>query len=273
MQSCGTDKDVVVPDYKTEATTEKTAAENKEETENNEEVTEEMETLDDYKRFHKHAVWTELLQDHVSDKGWVDYKGMIKDSLKLNTYLMDLSTHEPDKSWTADEIKAFWINAYNAFTVKLIVDNYPVKSIKELGGSIYKVNTPWDIKFIHIGDETYDLNNIEHGILRKDYDESRVHAAVNCASVSCPKLLNEAYTSEDLEKQLNDQMIYFINDTDKNTVAQSKITISPIFKWFSGDFTKDGSIVDYINKYSEIEIDKSASVKYNDYDWNLNEQK
>ena len=152
-----------------------------------------------------HTLWDSLLQLHVTTSGRVDYKGFIKDSTKLQQYLNLLSSHHPnDKFWTKEERLAYWINVYNAFTVKLIIDHYPVQSIKDIKNGIPFVNTVWDIKFIHIEDQTYDLNNIEHGIIRARFNDPRIHFAVNCASISCPKLLNKAFQAEKLNGQLNE---------------------------------------------------------------------
>ena len=219
-----------------------------------------------------HEAWTALLESHVSNSGEVDYGGFVQDSLKLNAYLNRLSKHHPnDKNWSSDERKAFWINAYNAFTVKLIVDNYPVESIKDLGGSIYKVNTPWDIKFIEIEGLEYDLNNIEHDILRKDWQDARIHFAVNCASISCPPLLNKAFEASTLEAQLDQVSVDFINSKKANEITKTQAELSRIFKWFSGDFAKDkGSVIEFINTYSEVKVSKDADITYKDYNWYLN---
>lgn len=220
----------------------------------------------------QHEKWTALLTKYVDVEGHVNYAGFKKDEAALDEYLAVLSANHPQDTWDKDDILAFWINAYNAFTVKLIVKNYPVKSIKELGGAIYKVNTPWDIKFIKIGDEVYDLNNIEHGIIRKEFSEPRIHFAVNCASVSCPRLRNEAFVGSRIEEQLEDQARYFINNSAKNKITKKCAELSKIFTWFKGDFTANGGTVeDFINKYSEIKITKKTRGKSLDYDWNLNE--
>jgi hypothetical protein len=115
-----------------------------------------------------HQQWDKLLKKYVNNSGMVNYKGLQKDQADLDAYLKTLSDNAPQDNWSEDEKKAFWINAYNAFTVALILKHYPVKSIKDIAGNIYKINTPWDIKFITIGAKKYDLNNIEHGILRKN---------------------------------------------------------------------------------------------------------
>lgn len=219
-----------------------------------------------------HKEWNTLLNKHVDEAGNVDYKGFKSEEKALNEYLTVLSKNHPDNSWKRNDRLAFWINAYNAFTVKLIVKNYPVKSIKDLGGSIYKVNTPWDIKFIKIGEEVYDLNNIEHGMIRKEFSDPRIHFAVNCASVSCPKLRNEAYVGTTIEQQLEDQAKYFINNKVKNQIKSTKkAKLSKIFRWYKGDFTSSGmSIVEYINQYADVKLEADAKIEFLDYDWDLN---
>jgi hypothetical protein len=221
-----------------------------------------------------HSLWDELTKAHVNENGYPNYKGFIQDSSKFNTYLNQLTSNHPKESWSSNERKAFWINAYNAFTVKLIVDNYPVETIKDLGGGIYRVNTPWDIKFIQIKDKTYHLNDLEHNILRKEWSDPRIHAAVNCASISCPKLMKGAYLAEQLDEQLDRQMKAFIHDATKNIIGEKEVRLSKLFKWFSGDFkVEHSSVIDYINSYSDVKIKKSARVEYFDYDWGLNEQR
>jgi hypothetical protein len=269
--ACMNRNNVTVPTYTEPAVTEETT-EYASDTLVDEEAVNTLEE-DNAPNFHSHSIWDTLLKTHVNNTGFVNYKGFLKDTVLLNTYLRQLSANHPTNLWTKNEAKAYWINAYNAFTVKLIVDNYPVKTIKELGGSIYKVNTPWDIKFINLGSNTYDLNNIEHGILRDEFPDARIHAVVNCASVSCPPLRNEAYTPEKLEVQMTEQMRYFINDKTKNTITESKVEVSSLFKWYSGDFTKEAKTVrNYINQFSSLKIDEGTKITYKSYDWNLNGQ-
>ncbi len=222
-----------------------------------------------------HSGWNALLKKHVNDKGMVDYKAMIADSVALNKYLDMLSVNVPDEDvWTDAAKLAYWINAYNAFTVKLIIKNYPVKSIKDIAGGIPFVNTPWDVKFIEIGDETYDLNNIEHGIIRKEFNEERIHFALVCAAISCPRLRNEAYTAEKLNDQLNDQARTFFNDSSKNKISQDNASVSPLLKWYGGDFKdKAPGLREYVNQYSKVQINEGVDIEFTDYDWSLNEQK
>ena len=222
-----------------------------------------------------HAIWDKLLKSHVNKEGFVDYKGFIRDSTKLNEYLGLLSAANPKAdNWSREEQMAFWINAYNAFTVKLIIDNYPVSSIKDIKKGIAFVNSVWDIQFIKIGGDTYDLNNIEHKILRSKFKDARIHAAINCASYSCPALRDEAYTAEKLDKQLTDAMRKFVNDPSRNKVSAKKAEISEIFKWFRKDFTRDaGSIRGFLNKYADKKLDANGTISHMDYNWKLNESK
>lgn len=222
-----------------------------------------------------HEIWNGLLKKHVSSKGNVNYKGFITDSSLLVKYLNLLSATVPDeKTWSANEQKAYWINAYNAFTVKLIIKSYPVKSIKDVGAKmqIPFVNTPWDIKFIKIGKDVYDLNNLEHSKLRKKFGDARVHFGLVCASKSCPILPNEAYTAEKLEAQLETQAKVFLSDKTRNDVSADSPKLSKIFDWYSMDFKSKGvSLIDFINKYAPVKINANAKVSYLTYSWNLNE--
>jgi len=219
-----------------------------------------------------HEIWDELVREHVTQNGVVNYKGIMRDSVQFNAYLNLLSSHHPNEAhWTRDERLAYWINAYNAFTVKLVLDYYPVESIKDIKKGIPLVNSVWDIKFIKIGGETYDLNNIEHGILRKEFYEPRIHFAINCASVSCPQLRNEAFSATKIESQLKAQTLYFLSDPGKNQLSVDQVKISKLFSWFKGDFTNNGSLIDFLNDHGPVRINQNATINYLNYDWNLNE--
>lgn len=222
-----------------------------------------------------HMEFTRLLQQVVDEKGNVDYP-MVKQQLKaLKAYNETLSDNPPNDTWTEQEQLAYWINVYNAFTLQLVAENYPVESIKDIGSKIQIpfVNTPWDIKFVRIGDEMLDLNNVEHGILRKKFEEPRIHFAVNCASVSCPVLRNEAYEASKLERQLTEQAQRFLKDSEKNDFSDpANPNLSKLFQWFKGDFTKKGTVNDFIFQNGGIRIDKSASINYLEYNWSLNEK-
>lgn len=218
-----------------------------------------------------HDTWDQLVQAHVSGSV-VDYKGFIKDRTKLDGYCVSLSKNAPTDAWKKQQILAYYINLYNAQTVKLIVDNYPVSSIRDLHPTlkIPGVNSVWHVTKFMVGDKEISLNDVEHEILRK-LDEPRIHFAINCASGSCPPLRNEAYTAEKLEQQLTDQAKVFINSPQYNKITTSSVELSSIFNWFGGDFQKDGSLIQYINKYSNTKINENAKVRYLDYDWSLND--
>ncbi|MDF1559595.1 MAG: DUF547 domain-containing protein [Bacteroidales bacterium] len=227
-----------------------------------------QKTVNSVSRPVSHELWNTFLKKHVSDEGHVNYKAIIQDKSELDKYLTLLENSHPNVKWTENERKAYWINAYNAFTVKLIIDNYPLKSIKEIGGAL---KSTWDISFIKIEGQTYSLGDIEHKILRKEFDDPRIHFAINCASVSCPILLNEAFLSETLDQQLNRAAEGFINDSSRNKFSAGLAQVSSIFNWFSEDFTKQGTLVDYLNLYSKVRLNTKTKVKYLDYNWNLNE--
>lgn len=221
-----------------------------------------------------HEIWDNLLKKHVSNTGFVDYGGFRTDEKKLDQYLELVSANAPASSWSSNEKLAYWINAYNAFTIKLILNHADenIKGIKDIGSTIKIpfVNTPWDIKFIKIGGEEMDLNNIEHGIIRKRFNEPRIHFALVCAAKSCPPLRNEAYVASRLVSQLNDQGVKFLNDSFKNEVTANEMKLSKLFNWYGGDFKKKGSVREWVNKYAKQKAGPGADISYKDYDWSLN---
>lgn len=210
-----------------------------------------------------HDSWNKLLSQFVSSTGKVNYRALKGKISELETYLKLLADNPVQSSWSRNEKMAYWINAYNAFTVKLILDNYPLSSITSLSGG--KV---WDKKWIKLGDKTYSLNNIENDILRPRYKDARIHFAVNCAAKSCPPLLNRAWTAANLNSNLSQQAKKFINNSAFNQVGTNKVVISKIFEWYAADF---GNIVDYLNKYANTKINANAQVSYQEYDWALNQ--
>jgi len=220
-----------------------------------------------------HADWDQLLKAHVRD-GLVDYKGFMKDKERLHAYCELLSKNAPSDKASKNTKLAYFINVYNAQTVKLIVDNYPVESIRDLHPTlkIPGVNSVWHITKFMVGNTEMSLNDVEHEVLRK-MDEPRIHFAINCASMSCPPLRNEAYTAEKIDAQLADQAKIFINSPRYNKVAKDRVELSKIFSWFEGDFKKNGTLIQFLNKYSKVQIVESAKVDHLDYDWNLNDVK
>jgi hypothetical protein len=221
-----------------------------------------------------HEIWNGLLKKYVDTKGFVDYAGFKKDQAELRKYLTLVENNAPGNKWSKEEKLAYWINVYNAFTVQLILDNiqFKIKSIKDIGDKIKIpfVNTPWDVKFINIGGKKMDLNNIEHGIIRKDFDEPRIHFALVCAAKSCPPLRNEAFVAAKLNQQLDDQGVDFLNDSYKNQVSVKEAKLSNIFNWYGGDFKEKMSIIDWANKYAKVKANKDATISHLDYNWELN---
>jgi hypothetical protein len=212
------------------------------------------------------GIFNDLLQEHVTTDGFVDYTSFNKE--KLERYLSYLERTSPEVTWSENKQKAFWINAYNAYTIKKILEYDPLISIVDI-----KENnqTAWKIPFAKVGGKTYTLDYIEHEILRKNLFDPRIHVGVNCASNSCPKLGNVAFTEENVEATLEKLMEAFINDSTKNKITENKIQISSIFDWFEEDFIKNGTTVAaYLNTYSKTTINKKIAIHYLKYDWSLN---
>lgn len=210
------------------------------------------------------TTWNNLLNSHVSKDGKVNYKGFQQEREKLGDFLKSLSHQMPEENWSDHEKLAYWINAYNAFTISLIIDHYPLKSIMD-------IKNAWDLKFIQLGDQVYSLNEIEHEIIRKEFNEPRIHFALVCAAISCPILLNEAYKAENLEQQLQQQGVRFINNPSKNFITPKKAKVSQLFNWFGEDFTKNGSLIKYLNSFSETQLTSKAKIEFMEYNWDLNE--
>lgn len=211
-----------------------------------------------------HSAWNTLLQKYVANNGDVDYKGFKTESKNLNDYVNYLASKVPSEDWSSNEQLAYFINVYNANTIKLIVEHYPLKSIKD-------ISSPWLKNRLKIGDKDFSLADIENGILRK-MNEPKIHFAINCASYSCPKLLNIAYTSENVQELMERATKEFINNPEKNKLSTGNLKLSEIFKWYKSDFTENGSLIDYINQYSDVPISTDAIIDYIEYNWNLNDK-
>lgn len=218
-----------------------------------------------------HKLWNELLSKHVSETGWVNYRGFTFDSLKLNIYLNLLSKRPPQTNWKKEDKIAYWINAYNAFTIQLMIRNPGIQSIREIGGNFPFVNSTWDIKFITLGGIQFDLNEIEHGILRRKFKDPRIHMALVCASVSCPALLNQAFTALRLGEQLDLCAKKFLADTSRNIISLEQLRLSRIFEWYFRDFNGKKGIISFIQTYGPVKnLDPKRKIDYLDYDWSLN---
>lgn len=218
-----------------------------------------------------HALYASLLNRHVKD-GVVDYTGFQADEAMLDQYLGVLAAVNPH-GLSKDEQFAFYANAYNAWTIKLILSRYPdVSSIKDLG-SLFK--SPWKKKIAHIDDQLLTLDQIEHDILRKQFKDPRVHFAVNCAAKSCPPLQGEPFVGSRLNDQLNRAATSFINTSRFNRLDGDTLWVSKIFDWFAEDFHDD--VIGYFLQFADAplrdQLQKNKGhikVKHLDYDWSLN---
>ncbi len=215
------------------------------------------------------SIFDSLLQKNVDKTGRVDYQSLKNNETLLDNYLAYIQNNEPTKDWSSNKKKAFWINTYNAYTIKIILNNYPLKSIRDI-----KIDgkTAWKIPFVKVGQKRYTLDQIEHEILRKKFNDPRIHVGINCASVSCPRLWNFAFTEDNIASSLDNLMKEFINDTTRNKISKNNVALSEIFNWFSKDFIKNGTIINYLNTYAAIKISEKASIKYLTYDWSLNKK-
>ena len=217
------------------------------------------------------SLYGDLLNKYVKD-GVVDYEGIKTDEARLNQYLDLLENIEVDSLSRAEQF-AFYVNAYNAWTIKLILSAYPeIKSIKDLG-NIFR--SPWEKEIVRINGRVLTLDDIEHKILRAQFKDPRVHFAVNCASKSCPPLIAQPYEGSTLNRQLNNATRAFINDPKSNYLRDNKLYVSRIFKWFSEDF--NDNILGFFLKYGEGDFKKELEAKkdtlkivYLSYDWSLN---
>lgn len=222
-----------------------------------------------------HSEWSNILEKFVDEQGFVNYSGLLDNKQSLLNYTTYLSENPPTASWNKNDQLAYWINAYNAFTVLLIVDNYPIESIKDLNPllTIPTIRSVWTKEWFEIGGKDFSLDYIEHKILRKEFDEPRIHFAINCASYSCPILRREAYEGLRIDEQLDEQARLFINDASRNTLGKDNVKLSLIFNWFGGDFKKGQSLVQFVKLYSDVAIDDDAKISFAKYDWKLNDSK
>lgn len=222
-----------------------------------------------------HEALDSLLQKHVKlDLGRVDYRGLQKDREVLRSYVEGVGSAHID-ALSKDEQMAFWINAYNAYTLWLILEHYP-----ELA-SIRDLPDPWKQKRYKVAERTMSLDDIEHGTLRPVFRDPRIHFAVNCASVGCPSLQDRAWTGENLESMLEKATRSFVNDKRHLQIRDGEIHLSSIFKWYGKDFTHPdnlghaSSIQAYVRRYASPElaaqIRDDAPIHFLKYDWSLND--
>lgn len=234
-----------------------------------------------------HGAWDTLLKRHVVPiRGGaateVDYAGMARDRAMLKTYLDSLAAvrQATFEQWNRNERLAFLLNAYNAWTVEMILTAWPdVNSIKDLG-SLF--SSPWKKSFIPLLGKTRSLDGIEHGLIRAKgaYDEPRIHFAVNCASIGCPALRPEAYAAARLDAQLADATRRFLSDRTRNRLEGTELKLSSIFKWYRDDFERSGGLRAFLADHGQALGLSDAlrgalregrlDIGFLDYDWALN---
>lgn len=220
---------------------------------------------------HSHALFAAVLRQHVTN-GLVNYRALKQNPRELNAYLGEANKVKESafKQWRREQQLAFLLNLYNASVLKLIIDDYPLKSIKKIGGWF---NRPWDVEVVPLFGNRANLGYLEHELIRK-YREPRIHFALVCGALGCPELRPEPYLQEKLDAQLSDQGRKFMRDQTKNRVdAESKtLYLSPIFRWFAEDFTKySGSVVRFVQAYRPDMPNAAWKIRYTDYDWSLND--
>ncbi|MCF6323738.1 MAG: DUF547 domain-containing protein [Gammaproteobacteria bacterium] len=253
-----------------------------------------MVTLSSHAASFDHAEWDQLLKKHVISINQgvatqVDYRGFSRDRFQLKSYLGSLESisRATFKHWPKQQQLAFLINAYNAWTVELILTEYPeLESIKDLGSWI---KSPWDRRFIPLLGSTHSLDEIEHGMIRAKgaYQEPRIHFAVNCASIGCPALSMDAFTGDKLEAQLEVVTHLFLSDRSRNFLKNDTLNISKIFKWYRDDFESGWggyhTLQQFLSAYqtslglSDDQVQRINSsdieIEFLDYDWKLNDKR
>jgi Protein of unknown function, DUF547 len=231
-----------------------------------------------------HAAWTALLRRHVrllrgGQASQVDYAGLARDRQPLRNYLAQLSSVTPTDfaGWPAAERMALLINAYNAFTVELVLIRYPqLDSIKDLG---HVLQSPWRKRWIPLLGQTLSLDDIEHERLRPVFNDARIHFAVNCASIGCPMLREEAYVAERLAAQLEEQQQRFLSDRTRNRVADGALQVSKLFDWYAADFKPEPAawLARHAALLANPGVDQAQAaarqlpLRFLGYDWRLND--
>jgi len=241
-----------------------------------------------------------VLKDYIDNRGMVSYKRLKARRESLDLFVLTISKLDAKtyEKWSNKEKIAFWINAYNALTLKVIIDNYPIKpsffkSIYYPKNSIRQIKGVWDKKKFKVMGKDMTLEDIEHKILRKKFDEPRIHFALVCAAMGCPQLRNEPYLGEKLEEQFENQIHHSLADDKKLKINRKddEVHMSSIFKWFGGDFVSkyapeekmvglsrnEAAVINFISKYLETSdssylMTGNFKIKYLKYDWSLNEQ-
>lgn len=222
---------------------------------------------------YQYKLWNELLGAHVNN-GLVNYAAIKENPKNLDMFVTQAGavTQDEFETWTEPQQLAFLINLYNAVTIQLIIREYPVSSIRDIGGLL---KNPWKLKSVPLFREMITLDNLKHDIIRKRYNEPRIHFALVCADLGSPNLRSEAYRPEILNEQLEEQTTAFLQtalDKNRYDVDTQILYLSPIFKWYAEDFKKAaGSVMEYVAKYIPAATE-NVKIHYTAYDWSLNDQ-
>lgn len=216
-----------------------------------------------FSQYVNYQFYEDFLNKYVSAEGYVDYDAIYENHTDLAKVIKRFETIEVYDNWSKNQKLSHWINVYNVYSMKLIIDHFPINSIKDISGS-------FDYRYIPYKEQLISLNYIEKEILSTTLDE-RIHFAINCASLSCPNINRTPFYGDTIEVQLEAAAKSFINDSTKNVINRKEIKLSKIFDWFAADFLKNNtSIVSYINKYSDTKIKETATISYLEYNWSLN---
>ncbi|QNH61337.1 DUF547 domain-containing protein [Hymenobacter sediminicola] len=220
-----------------------------------------------------HAPWDELLHKYVTPDGMVDYQGLLDDEDKLLDYLMAMRKTAPnEQTWTPADIQAFWINVYNASTVYMVLQYYPVSSINDIRmkGRSY---SPWEFAGVTVGGQEYSLNQIEREKLSARFHDPRIHFALVQGASSGPRLLNEAYNGAHLQQQLEQQTRSFINDPARNMLGSQQASISGLFSFYAAEFGEQTQVLEFLNRYARVPLAAATPISYLPFSWNLNDRR
>lgn len=226
-----------------------------------------------------HAVWNDLLGKYIVDKNGLNLfrYGAVssQDKAALKGYIRSLEK-TPISQYNRDEQRAYWVNLYNALTIRVVLDHWPVDSILDIGISPGLFSKgPWGKKLLSIEDEAVSLDDIEHRILRPIWNDPRTHYSVNCASMGCPNLAVEAFTAENMERLLEDGARAFINHPRGVKANNGKLVVSSIYVWFKSDFGgNDQSVIEHLRRYADADLVKAlagiSKIASDQYDWSVN---
>lgn len=215
--------------------------------------------------------WSALLRLHVTNDGRLDYEGLLADEDQLFGYLQSLRKVRPQtENWPPDQLKAFWINTYNAAAANLVIENYPVASINDIRiKTISGYQSPWETVAVNVGGQNYSLNQIEQQ-LRQQFHDPRIHFALNYGAASAAPMLAEAYTSPQLNHQLDQQTSRFLNDPAFNQLSPQLLRLSALFHSYAADFGTEPQLLAFINRYARTPVLPTASIEYLSFSWALN---